>query len=110
MLYNKFTQTNNRNDNITGLYKLLNYETMSNYETNNPIYKTNQLGTIPWSTKWTNSNLWIQQILTKFWNERKCAALGKQRDRFYRPPKLDAKICDAELRGRVAATSMPGRP
>jgi hypothetical protein len=47
MLYNKFTQTNNRNDNIIGLYKLLNYETMSNYETNNPIYKTNQLGTIP---------------------------------------------------------------
>jgi hypothetical protein len=51
MLYNKFTQTNNRNDNIIGLYKLLKYETMSNYETNNPIYKTNQLGTIPWSTK-----------------------------------------------------------
>jgi hypothetical protein len=28
MLYNKFTQTNNRNDNIIGLYKLLNYQTM----------------------------------------------------------------------------------
>jgi hypothetical protein len=44
-------ETNNRNDNIIGLHKLSNYETMSNYETNNPIYKTNQLGTIPWSTK-----------------------------------------------------------
>ena len=44
-------ETNNRNDNIISLHKLSNYETMSNYETNNPIYKTNQLGTIPWSTK-----------------------------------------------------------
>jgi hypothetical protein len=44
MLYNKFTQTNNRNDNIIGLYRLLKYENMSNYETNNPIYKTNQVG------------------------------------------------------------------
>jgi hypothetical protein len=84
MLYNKFTQINNRNDNIIGLYKLLKYETMRNYETNNPIYKMNQLDTIPWSTKWTNSNLWIQQILMKFGNEMKCAALGQSRGRFYR--------------------------
>ena len=44
-------ETNNGNDNIISLHKLSNYETMSNYETNNPIYKTNQLDTIPRSTK-----------------------------------------------------------
>jgi hypothetical protein len=61
-----------------------------------------KLSTIPWSTKWTESNLWIQQILTKFRNERKSAALGQPRGRFYRQTQLGAKICGAELRGRVA--------